>query len=205
MASGFTNSTYRVDDREFLEIRYDNSVNPPQGLAGYWQQGDVDIPTVLPDDDSAKLTYSGYLYAKQFTTNGNDYAETRQCVEKEIGRIEPGDLVCEKGDDLIGLCHKHLDPTAMIVSDTFGFCAGERGQRHIPVALCGRVLVKPKYSRDRYQVGDPVCADDGGIVVMDRSLIALYPDALIGTVVSIPKYEVWNGVPVNGRIWVKVR
>lgn len=202
MASGFTNSTYRVDEREFLEIK---SNSQQQGLAGYWQRGEVEIP-VLPNDDSAKLTYSGYLYAKLFTTvSGNDYAETRQCVEEEIGRIEPGDLVCEKGDDLIGLCHKHLDPTAMIVSDTFGFCAGERGRRHIPVALCGRVLVKPKYSRDRYQVGDPVCADDGGIVVMDRSLIALYPDALIGTVVSIPKYEVWNGVSVNGRIWVKVR
>ncbi len=202
MASGFTNSTYRIDDREFLEIKYDGL---QQGLAGYWQRGEVTIP-VLPDDDSAKLTYSGQLYSKTFiTVTGNDYAETRLCLDEEADRIEPGDLVCEKGDDLIGLCHEHLNTTAMVVSDTYGFCAGERGRRHIPIAVCGRVLVKPKYSRDQYRIGDPVCADDGGVVVMDRHLIALYPDALIGTVVSIPKYETWNGVSVNGRIWIKVR
>lgn len=203
MASGFTNSTYRIDDREFLEIK-NNQSDSTTGLAGYWQQGQVSIP-ILPNDDSVKLTYSGYLYAQQFYAAGNDYAETRQCVEEQVGRIEPGDLVCEVGDDLIALCTKHGDPTAMVVSDTYGFCTGERGKRYLPIALCGRVLVKTKFSRDQYHIGDPVCADEGGVVVMDRHSIALYPDSLIGTVVSIPKYDAWNGVPVNGRIWIKVR
>ena len=204
MAEGYTNSTYWRDSREFLEIKKDD--NGDYGAIGYWYKNSTPNPNITSGDADKDLSYSGYLYAnKVYGAVWNDYAETRLCQEEDINRIEPGDLVCEIGDDLVGICHKYGDPTAMIVSDTYGFCVGERGRCYLPIALCGRVLVKPKYSRDKYRIGDPVCADDGGIVVMDRSLIALYPDALIGTVVSIPKYEVWNGVSVNGRIWVKVR
>ena len=35
-----------------------------------------------------------------------------------------------------------------------------------------------------------------------------YPSRIIGTIASVPDYEVWHGgadVEVNGRVWIKVR
>ena len=42
---------------------------------------------------------------------------------------------------------------------------------------------------------------------MTREEIREYPERIIGTVSAVPEYETWgqNNVPVNGRIWVRIR
>ena len=42
---------------------------------------------------------------------------------------------------------------------------------------------------------------------MTREEIINYPDRIIGTVSEIPNYETWGSgnVPVNGRIWIRIR
>jgi len=64
--------------------------------------------------------------------------------------------------------------------------------------------------RDRYEyhAGDAVCsAPDGTVDIMTREEIKEYPDAIIGIVSEIPNYTTWGtgNIPVNGRIWIKVR
>jgi hypothetical protein len=42
---------------------------------------------------------------------------------------------------------------------------------------------------------------------MSREEIVAYPDRIVGIVSEIPEYETWGtgDVPVNGRIWIKVK
>ena len=43
--------------------------------------------------------------------------------------------------------------------------------------------------------------------MMSRREARKYPDRIIGTVSELPTYEYWgkNKIPVNGRIWIKVK
>jgi len=53
-----------------------------------------------------------------------------------------------------------------------------------------------------------VCsAPNGTIDIMTREEIRNYPDAIIGIVSEIHKYEIWGSgnVKVNGRICIRVR
>ncbi len=42
---------------------------------------------------------------------------------------------------------------------------------------------------------------------MHREEIRNWPDAIVGTVSEIPKYETWgsDNIKVDGRIWIKVK
>lgn len=42
---------------------------------------------------------------------------------------------------------------------------------------------------------------------MTREEVREYPDRMIGTVSAVPTYETWgeNNVPVNGRIWIRIK
>ena len=96
----------------------------------------------------------------------------------------------------------------MIVSDTFGAAMGDWTQQAVPVCVSGRVLAYPGDPIYSYNIGDPVCSGYNGTVSkMSREEVREYPDRIIGTVSSIPTYDSWgdNGIPVNGRIWIKVR
>ena len=133
----------------------------------------------------------------------NDYAEYR---ESDI--TEPGRVICENGDDTLSLAIERLQPGANVVSDTFGFAIGETETAKTPIAVSGRVLVYPYEDRATYKPGDAVCAAPGGTVSkMTREEIREYPERIIGTVSAIPNYETWGegNVPVNGRIWIKVK
>ena len=134
----------------------------------------------------------------------NDYAEYRETRTE----IEPGRVVCENGDDTLSLSTGRLQPGANIVSDTFGFAIGETEQSKTPLAVSGRVLAYPFEDRYSYKPGDAVCAGpDGTVSKMSREEIMTYPECILGTVSAIPEYETWGegNVPVNGRIWIKVR
>ena len=134
----------------------------------------------------------------------NDYAEYREGTEE----FEPGRVICENGDDTLSLATERLQPGANVVSDTFGFAIGETEKAKTPIAVSGRVLVYPYEDRNSYKPGDAVCAAPGGTVSkMTREEIREYPERILGTVSAIPTYERWGegDVPVNGRIWIKVR
>lgn len=150
--------------------------------------------------NSSVYTSGSVLYGAAW----NDYAEFRQ----GIGDIEPGRVVCENGDDTLSVATERLQPGAEIVSDTFGFAIGETDTCKTPIAVSGRVLAYPYEDRGTYAPGDAVCAAPGGTVSkMTRDEIREYPERIVGTVSAIPSYETWgeNDVPVNGRIWIKVK
>lgn len=133
----------------------------------------------------------------------NDYAEFRTSDCQESGRV-----ICENGDDTLSLATERLQPAGNIISDTFGFAIGETETAKTPIAVSGRVLVYPYEDRYSYNPGDAVCAAPGGTVSkMTREEIITYPERIIGTVSAIPEYETWGegNVPVNGRIWIKVK
>lgn len=129
----------------------------------------------------------------------NDYAEFRSATA-----VEPGRCVCERGNGTLELSQERLQPAPAIISDTFGFAIGETETCTVPIAVSGRVLayLSPE---DKVTVGDPVCAGlDGTVSVMTRDEVREYPDRIVGIVSEIPTYKEWNGVEVNGRIWIKI-
>lgn len=134
----------------------------------------------------------------------NDYAEYR----KSTDTIEPGRVVVENGDDTLSLATKRLMPGCEITSDTFGFAIGQTEECQTPIAVSGRVLAYPMEDRNTYNPGDAVCSGENGTVSkMTREEIINYPERIIGTVSAIPDYDTWgeDDVPVNGRIWIKVK
>ena len=177
-----------------------------KGTAGQW---DTEFPITLPNTLSPALSnpiaYNGDLYASRvFQGVWNDYAEYR----KTDTHIESGYVVVEAGDDTVRRSNDRLVAGAMVVSDTFGSVMGDWSQQSVPVCVAGRVLAYPGEPINAYSVGDPVCSGYNGTVSkMSREEVRDYPDRIIGTVSSIPNYEVWgsNEIPVKGRIWIKVR
>ena len=99
-----------------------------------------------------------------------------------------------------------MPPGAEIVSDTFGHSIGKSKGCETPIAISGRVLAYPNEELDTYTLGCAVCSGPNGTISqMTREEIKEYPERIIGTVSELPKYESWNGISVNGRIWIRVR
>lgn len=140
---------------------------------------------------------------KVFGAVWNDVAEYRQSEETEAGRV-----ICEHGDGTLHRSTKRLQAGAQIVSDTFGFAIGETHNCHTPVAIAGRVLAYTHEDWWCFEPGQPVCAGPNGTVsIMSRREARKYPDRIIGVVSELPTYEYWgdNKIPVNGRIWIKIK
>lgn len=137
----------------------------------------------------------------------NDYAEYRKTYE-----YEPGYAITPSGE----YTKLRLESGARIISDTYGFAIGymENRKDMAPVAISGRVLAYPLHDKSYYEVGDTVCAAEGGkIDKMTREEIKEYPDRIIGIVNEIPDYDIWepsliggaSPVYTNGRIWIDVK
>ena len=134
----------------------------------------------------------------------NDYAEYRN--QEEL--IEPGYCVKSSNSGKVSKTTEKYQACDGIVSDTFGFAIGQTETCQTPLAVAGRVLAYFEGNREDYQAGDTVCAGPNGKVMkMTREEIKEYPDRIIGLVSEIPEYETWgeNNVPVNGRIWIKIK
>ena len=85
---------------------------------------------------------------------------------------------------------------------------GKTNECETPLAVAGRVLAYYEGERSDYHSGDTVCAGINGLICkMTREEIKEYPDRIVGIVSEIPDYETWGSgnVPVNGRIWIKVK
>lgn len=149
---------------------------------------------------------NGYLQGctRVYAAVWNDYAEYRE-TKKEI---EPGRVVIETGFGDLKLSTARLQPGANVVSDTYGFAIGETEKAKTPIAVSGRVLVYGYEDKNFYEPGDAVCTGPNGTVSkMTREEIIMYPERIVGTVSEIPDYDIWGeeDVPVNGRIWIKVK
>lgn len=200
----------------WYNIGYSNSLKDG---TSWWEKGQdalcinnywgIDIRT----QGAAFLRHNGnriWCYGDSVTgAVWNDYAEYRQCNDKESGYV-----VLEDNE---GYCNKtsyRLSPFAGVVSDTWGFSQGETETADTNIAVAGRVLVYTSRNRNQYKIGDCVCSDKNGTVdIMSRNEIIQYPDRIVGTVSEIPIYEEWGGgknadrppIKVNGRIWIKVK
>lgn len=165
------------------------------------------LGTTTASSANHATVYNASVYTSGSVLYGaawNDYAEYRETTEM----IEPGRVVCENNNDTLSLSQERLQPGAEIVSDTFGFAIGETEQCKTPIAAAGRVLAYPYEDRNTYNAGDPVCAGPNGTISkMTREEVREYPDRMIGTVSAVPTYETWgeNNVPVNGRIWIRIK
>lgn len=152
-------------------------------------------------------TCTGYkpIYGdKVYGAVWNDYAEYRWTTEE----IQPGRCVVENGNDSLSLSRERMQAGAKIVTDTFGFAIGQTEKCKTPIAVCGRVLAYPFEKSYAFHAGDPVCSGPNGTVSrMTREEVMMYPERMIGTVVSTPHYKEWgpNRIPVKGRIWIQVR
>ena len=155
------------------------------------------------------VKYNGYsavqvgLQAKKlFGAVYNDYAEYRSA------EANPGRCIIENGDGTLSLSSGRLQLGANIVSDTYGFAIGETSEATCPVAVCGRVLAYPLESKEFYHPGAAVCSGpEGTVSLMTREEIREWPDAIIGYVSEVPTYDTWgsDNIPVNGRIWIKIK
>ncbi len=153
-----------------------------------------DVATFEMGEAGIYITPKGVLHGAAW----NDYAENRNIIDK----VTPGDVVCENGDGTLSLSTQRCQPCAYVVSDTYGMTIGDAD--HTPVAVAGRVLVK--VHDEHIKVGDCVCAGlDGKAYVMEHLEVVQEPDRIIGIVTEIPTYETWNGVKVNGRVWIKIK
>ena len=156
--------------------------------------------TVANATSTCYINTSGVLYGAAW----NDYAEYR----KQFEEVEPGYCVASADDGRVYKTTKKFQACDGIVSDTFGFAIGETEDCKTPLAVAGRVLAYCEGDRYDYHSGDTVCAGPNGKVCkMTREEIKEYPDRIIGIVSEIPEYSVWGSgnVPVNGRIWIKVK
>lgn len=169
------------------------------------------LTKTAPTSATDKPVYSASVYLKNNVLYGacwNDYAEFRRlgCNDKIIS---PGTVVKENGDGSVSLSTKRLDKGCLIVSDTYGFAIGQNADNILPIAVAGRVLAIPDQDPSTFEIGAPVCSGENGTIsMMTEEEEQRYPSRIIGTVSEIPTYTIWHGnndIPVNGRIWIKVR
>ena len=164
------------------------------------------LGTTTASSANHATVYNASVYTSGSVLYGaawNDYAEYRIADCNEPGRV-----ICENGDDTLSIATERLQPGANVISDTFGFAIGETEEAKTPIAVSGRVLVYTYEDRNEFKAGDAVCAAPNGTVSkMTREEIREYPERIVGVVSAIPNYNTWGAgnVPVNNRIWIKVK
>ena len=149
-----------------------------------------------------------YALPARYTNRGmvtdamwNDYAEGRNCPYS----IEPGMCMVEAGDGKVRPSEDYLETPAGIVSNTHGMFIGSSVPNAKPIAVAGRVLA---FVEDKkcLKIGDALkTAPNGKVAKMTRREMRKHPDKIVGYVSEFPTYENYNDVPVNGRIWVRVK
>ena len=151
------------------------------------------------------LKYNTSIYVSGSVIFGaawNDYAELRRIKDK----VEPGNCVYENGDGSMSKTTDRLQPAPAIISDTYGMCIGANENGSRPIAVCGRVLAFIEEKVTISDAGRAVCSGKNGTVsLMTREEIKEYPDRIVGYVSEIPDYDEWNGVKINGRIWIRIK
>lgn len=149
-----------------------------------------------------------YSVPAQYTQTGmvteamwNDYAEGRNCPYL----IKPGMCMVEAGGGKVRPSEDYLETPAGIASNTHGMFIGSSVPNAKPIAVAGRVLAFVEDKKD-LKVGDALkTAPNGKVAKMTKREMRKHPDKIVGYVSEFPTYENYNNVPVNGRIWVRVK
>lgn len=184
-------------------------VNPPSvspSSAKFYPAGSTTTTT-----NSNAQVFNTAIYVQNnvlFGAAWNDYAEYREVLNNI--NIQPGKCVVENGDDTIRVSINRMEPGASIVSDTYGFAIGKTETANLPIAVSGRVLAYPYENREEFKknIGKPVCSGPNGTVsIMTDEEYRNYGYCAIGTISSVPNYEIWgeNNIKVDNRVWIKVR
>lgn len=175
---------FKITDTTDATNRWSGSI---QTLGGIGVQGSV---------------FADKLYGAAY----NDYAEYRMAHSY----FEPGTVVVEdlSEPDFVTLPSEDNLSIPMVVSNTFGFCIGPKSSEDyaIPVAVSGRVLTKISSSIDRNSLKPGMmlkASTDGTADLLTKEEYFNYPDRLLGYVSSVPDYEIWEGIPVENRVWVR--
>lgn len=187
----FTN--LKVDGNTINTTNINSVVNGIANTAVFWR-GDASWSNTLTGEFTATKVHNAVF---------NDYAEYRQTINLEAGRV-----VIDNDDGSLSCATQRLQPGAQVISDTWGHIMGETDKCKTPLAVAGRVLVYTYQARENYHAGMAVCsAPNGTVDIMTRDEIREYPDCIIGIVSEIPQYETWgtDNIKVNGRIWIKVK
>lgn len=173
----------------------------PGETTKYYLVSCADTPTGYKQTYIHSYDTSGIYITNNGVFHGgawNDYAERRKC---DI--TQPGYVVCEAGDGTLTKSKFKLQSLPYVISDTYGMSIGSDDTSYVPVAVAGRVLV---YVSSEVAVGDVLCAGENGYATkMTRQEIINYPDRILGVVSEIPKYEYWNNIKINGRIWITIK
>ena len=146
--------------------------------------------------------YTQDLYADVVHSSNNDIADAVE-VGEEVPVI-PGRcyVMTKKG---IRLSSRKCETGVLgLHSDTYGFLIGGLTDRkEIHIAVGGFVLA----CTDReYAPGTPLTAGPGGMLTK-MSLLEriLHTERMVGVFHQKELSDTWNGIPVNGRHWIKVR
>lgn len=158
-----------------------------------------DNAAVAYNTNVSVLPSSGVLYGAAW----NDYAEYRKLENDEI---IPGKVVSETGHDSVKYTTSRLEFAPAVISDTYGMVIGEDGNGNVPLAIGGKVLVYSYEDKNSYRIGDAFCSGPNGTISrMTRQEIRDYPDRILGYYVGVPKEQEFNNIPVNGRIWIRIK
>lgn len=153
------------------------------------------------------LGVQGALYANQvWGAVWNDLAD---CIDvPDDTDLEFGRCYCFDGSKYYK-SSKYLDDGIIgMHSDTAGFFMGRKPDKtQMRVGVAGFILA---YVDQVYPVGTPLtCTENGALTKIDESDIAKNPHKIVGTFWKRETSETWGPegkeVPVNGRMWVKVR
>ncbi|GHU69506.1 hypothetical protein FACS1894184_13650 [Clostridia bacterium] len=154
---------------------------------------------------TTRYNCEGYLYATRlYGSVYQDYAECRKGVT--ASEHTPGRWYRDEN----GTLHDKKPgrySNAFIMSDTFGQLIGVSDENSIPVALSGRVLAYVD-NKAELKSGDVLGTSKrnrGALSKLNRLERILHPEWIVGTVSEIPSYPKWNGIRVDGRVWVNVR
>lgn len=194
-------ATGNYTSTDILPVFFSGSVLPETSLESAFMAGEE--PQGL-----AQVNYHSSVGIKPstgvlFGAAWNDYAEYRKF---DGDNPEAGRVVTETGKDSVQYSIDRLGFAPSIISDTYGMVIGDRGEGNVPLAIGGKVLAYPYESRNTFKVGDAVCSGPNGTVSkMTRREIVEWPDRILGYYVGTPEEEEFNGNPINGRIWIRIR
>ena len=156
-------------------------------------------PTVLATLDNTGK-FSATVVANAVWNDIADYFEVEKDTPIEYGCA----YVYADGHHRLSRVYAEMGVLG-IASDTLGFGVGEKSKEipQIPIAIGGIVLA---HVDKVYPSGTPLtCTEDGVLTEMGITAKMEYPERLLATFYKQESKDIWNGVMVNGRCWVKVK
>ena len=163
--------------------------------------------TIKMGSSNAYIDGSGYLFAnKVYNAVWNDIADFID-IDPET-EIEYGKVYAIDSNENISISSVYCqEGTIGIATDTYGFGLGG-GSREIevknklPICIGGFVLA---FVDAVYLPGTPLTSGPcGQLTRMEDDEKGEFPERLVGIFFKREKGNIWNGVPVNGRHWIKV-